>query len=61
MNFLKLLIFTIKTCLQNEAWYTYPDDFNILNEVAMYTCPSIDSRVIISNGIPDHGMLRSIT
>ena len=35
--------------------YSYPDDFqNILNEVDIYTCPTSNARIIISNGIPDH-------
>ena len=32
----------------------YPNDFDILNKVEIYTCPSSGKRVILSNGIPDH-------
>ena len=35
----------------------YPDDFDgILNQVQIYQCPARDKRVIISNGIPNHGV-----
>mmetsp|Transcript_16509 Transcript_16509/g.37941 ORF Transcript_16509/g.37941 Transcript_16509/m.37941 type:complete len:154 (+) Transcript_16509:465-926(+) len=33
----------------------YPTDFDgLTNQVAIYTCPTSDKRVIISNGVPDH-------
>mmetsp|Transcript_20346 Transcript_20346/g.56601 ORF Transcript_20346/g.56601 Transcript_20346/m.56601 type:complete len:429 (+) Transcript_20346:200-1486(+) len=33
----------------------YPDDFDgLTSQVAIYTCPTSDKRVIISNGVPDH-------
>jgi len=35
--------------------FAYPGDFEgILNEVVVYTCPTSDKRIIVSNGIPDH-------
>ena len=37
---------------------TYPDDFgDILNQVAIYQCPSSKKRVVISNGIPNHDVI----
>ncbi len=35
----------------------YPDDFDALNSVNIYTCPLLNKRVIISNGIPDHDII----
>ena len=45
-----------------ENWATntamdYPDDFEgILNKIEIYICEQSDKRIIISNGIPDHGV-----
>jgi len=37
--------------------YEYPQDFGkILNKVEIYTCKESKKRIIISNGIPDHGV-----
>lgn len=38
----------------------YPDDFEgVLNEVAIYQCPSRGVRVMISNGVPNHDVTLS--
>jgi len=48
--------------LCQESWvgvggnFTYPDHFDVLNNVTIYTCPQSQKRIIISNGIPDHSV-----
>jgi len=38
---------------------TYPDDFQgVVNQVDIYQCPTSGKRIIISNGIPDHDVVK---
>jgi len=49
---------TLGNCMENwkrNNEYEYPNDFEgILNDMTVYTCPTSEKRVIVSNGIPDH-------